>query len=45
MDDGGTTVGGIEFSKEDAKCKYHPELWLDPSEIKIEEKPPTIKNT
>ena len=45
MDDGGTTLGGREFSEEDAKCKYHPELWLDLSKIKIEEKPLAIKNT
>jgi len=38
MDDDGKAPGGIEFDEKDDICKNHPEVWLDPSELKEEKK-------
>jgi transcription initiation factor TFIID subunit 7 len=34
MDDYGKVPKGIKFEETDPRCKTHPELWLDPEEIK-----------
>jgi len=39
MDEGGQVPDGIEFREDQDICKLHPEVWLDPSELKEETKP------
>ena len=34
MDDYGKVPKGIKFEETDPRCKTHPELWLDPEEIR-----------
>ena len=34
MDDDGRMPAGIEFDGDDPRCTKHPELWLDPTEVK-----------